>query len=242
MVFPPEVQNEMSQRGDSNGGTMAQRLFYAAWKYAQLVPSQAATIYNTVRPLLVYPPPSSLDVVRSPAVYNEYIAGYQGFLNLYDLAGTNPDPSLRTNVASQLSNLRNTRFSNFAKDHPWQGDVDNPGGIGVNNYVRRFNCSRNFLYMTPELGSAMRSSAQFSTISGALNEYLYLCPNWFIARDHNTFQEGSAHHIFDSHSLFLARAYVGNESEANLSKWIDVPWMLGDLYHIQNLVAALNAQ
>ena len=95
--------------------------------------------------------------------------------------------------------------------------------------------------MTPDLGQAMRSSAQFSTISAAINEYAYVCPHWFMTRDHNTFQEGSAHHIFDSHALFLAKAYVAGQTQAELSKWIDVPWMLGDLYHIQNLVAALSA-
>ena len=95
--------------------------------------------------------------------------------------------------------------------------------------------------MTPDLGQAMRSSAQFGTISAALNEYTYVCPHWFMARDHNSFQEASAHHIFDSHALFLAKAYVAAQSQAELSKWLDVPWMLGDLYHIQNLTAALQA-
>jgi hypothetical protein len=241
MVIPPEVANRMEEIGDVTAGSMPQRVFYAAWKYAQLVPSQAGAIYARVRPLLIYPAPATLDIVRGPAVYNDYIAGYQGFLNLYDMLGTNPDPALRNNVANQLASLRNTRLVNFAKDHPWQGDTDNPGGLSVNNYVRRFNCTRNFLYMTPELGLAMRSSAQSGTIMTALNEYSYICPQWFIARDHNTFQEGSAHHIFDSHALFLAKAYVAGQSQAELSKWIDAPWMLGDLYHIQNLVAALQA-
>ncbi len=244
MEYPSEVANRMSQIGDSTNGTPAgtwQRSFYAAWKYAQLVPSQTASIYSTMRPMLIYPPQADLDIVRNPAMYNDYIVGYQGFLNLYDLAGTNPDPTLRTNVANQLTSLLSTRLTNFAKDHPWQGDVDNPGGLSVNNYSRRFNCTRNFLYMTPELGASMRGSVQFGTISQALNEYLYVCPHWFMTRDHNSFQEASAHHIFDSHALFLAKAYVAGETQSNLSKWIDVPWMLGDLYHIQNLTAALQA-
>ena len=105
----------------------------------------------------------------------------------------------------------------------------------------RFNCSRNFLYMTPALGQAMRSSAQASTIQAALSEYEYVCPAWFIARDSNSFQEASAHHIFDSHALFLAKAYVAMQSQPELSKWLDVPWMLGDLYYIQNVAAALEA-
>ncbi len=242
IAVPPEVLTRMSQINDSTQGISAgthQRTFYAAWKYAQIVPSQAANIYATVRPMLSYPPPT-LDLVRNPALYNDYIAGYQGFINLYDLAGTNPDPNLRAGVETQLNNLLNTRISNFAKDHPWEGSVDNPSGININNYTRRFNCSRNFMYMTPELGSAMRSSAQYSLINTAINEYLYVCPRWFIARDDNTFQEGTTNHIFDSHALFLAKAYVTGDSQANLSKWIDVPWTLGDLYYIQNLTAALS--
>jgi hypothetical protein len=238
---PPEVGARMAQIGDSLGGTMPQRVFYAAWRYAQINPAQAGAMYSTLRPLLVYPPPATLDVVQYPGLFNDYIAGYQGFLNLYDLAGTNPDPSLRANVATQLGNLLNTRLSNFAKDHPWRGAVDNPNGLSINNYARRFNCTRNFLYMTPALGQAMRSSAQASTIVGALNEYEYVCPAWFMARDANTFQEGSAHHIFDSHALFLAKAYVALQTQPELSKWLDVPWMTGDLYHMQNIVAALEA-
>jgi hypothetical protein len=119
--------------------------------------------------------------------------------------------------------------------------VDNPNGLSINNYARRFNCTRNFLYMTPALGQAMRSSAQAPAIQAALNEYEYVCPQWFIARDSNTFQEGSAHHIFDSHALFLTKVYAAAQPQAELSKWIDVPWMLGDLYYMQNLAAAIEA-
>jgi hypothetical protein len=242
MVYPPEVENRMLQIADVTAGVMPQRVFNAAWKYAQLVPSQAADIYNTVRPLLVYPPPDILlDIVRGPGVYNDYIIGYQGFVNLHELAGVSTDVTLKTNVAAQLSSLLSTRLTGFAKDHPWEGSVDNPGGIVTNNYTRQFNCTRNFLYMTPDLGQAMRSSTQSATIQNALAEYTYVCSQWFMARPHDGFQEISAYHIFDSHALFLAKAYVAGESQAELSKWIDVPWMLGDLYHIQNLVATLQA-
>ncbi len=241
MQYPPEVETRMTQIGDTTGGAASPRVFYAAWKYAQVVPAQAASIYAAVRPLLIVPPPAQvLDITRGPAVYNEYINGYQGFLNLADLAG-NPDPATRATVATQLSSLLNTRLTGFAKDHPWEGSVDNPSGLMANNYTRRFNCTRNFLYMTPDLGRAMRSSAQAGSITTALNEYLYVCPHWFMTRDNNSFQEASAHHIFDSHALFLAKAYVAGQSQAELSKWIDVPWMLGDLYHIQNLIAAVQA-
>lgn len=242
MVTPPEVAARMTEIVDSTYGQMPPRAFYAAWKYAQLVPNQAATIYTTMRSVLVVPPPAGfLDIVRGPGAYDDFIVGYQGFLNLYDLAGTNPDPALRSTVATQLASLLNTRLTNFSKNHPWEGSVDNPTGIATNNYTRRFNCARNFLYMTPDLGVSMRSSAQSATILAALNEYTYVCPHWFIARDHNTFQEGSAHHIFDSHALFLAKAYVGSQTQAELSKWIDVPWVRGDLYYMQNLIAALQA-
>jgi len=244
IVIPPEVITRMSQLGDLTSGTPVgawQRTFYAAWKYAQLVPSQALSIYNAVRPTLDNPPSSpALDIQRNPAMYNDYIVGYQGFLNLYDLTGTNPDSALRASVASSLSSVLNTRLTNFDKDHPFVG-LDNPTGVTINQYSRRFNCTRNFLYMTPDLGSAMRNSPQFSTINAAVNEYQYVCPNWFMTRDHNSFQEASSHHIFDSHAVFLAKAYVAQESQASLSKWIDVPWMLGDLYHMQNLVAVLEA-
>ena len=187
-------------------------------------------------------PKELLPIINKPAIQlivDEYIDS--GLKKIIIVTGANPDPGLRSTVASQLASLANTRLTNFAKDHPWQGDIDNPGGISANPYARRFNCARNFTYMTPALGAAMRSSAQASTIVGALNEYEYVCPQWFIARDSNTFAEGSAHHIFDSHALFLAKAYVAAQPQSELSKWLDVPWMLGDLYYIQNVVAALEA-
>ena len=81
MAYPPEVATRMAQIGDAAAGAMPQRVFYAAWKYAQLVPSQAASIYGTVRPLLVYPPPSAptLDIVQRARGLQRLHRGLSGF-------------------------------------------------------------------------------------------------------------------------------------------------------------------
>jgi hypothetical protein len=42
-------------------------------------------------------------------------------------------------------------------------------------------------------------------------------------------------------SHFLAHAYVVGQTETTLTKWLDYPWAVGDLYSIQKLVAALQA-
>jgi hypothetical protein len=251
MEYPPEVVSEMNAIGDSTGawtGFLNQRLFYAAWKYAQVNPAAALSIYNAVRPNLIYPAVhlgSSLPgdtAVRYPFALNDFIAGYQGFINLYDIANPAGDSTLRANVANQLNVLLSARTEQFNKNHPWEGSVDNPSGIVVNNYVRQTNLSRNFLYLTRELGVFMAQSSRATDIRAAIDEYTYLGPFWFMARGHNGFQETSSRHLYDAPTLFAAKAYVQGQSLADLSKYIDVPsFAVGDLFYIQNLVSALSA-
>jgi hypothetical protein len=43
-------------------------------------------------------------------------------------------------------------------------------------------------------------------------------------------------------TLFLIRAYVWGETSSELKKFLDVPWIrVGDLYHLQKLIAAIRA-
>jgi hypothetical protein len=243
MVLPPEVATAMNSMSNTSGTAQPQRIFYAAWKYARLFPSEAWAIYNAVRPALAYPPTLTTDtLVRSPFTYNDYIAGYRGFINLYDMANPGTDTTLRLNVESQLGTLLAERTQGFAKDHPWEGTADNPGGISVNNYVRKYNLARNFLYLTPELGQYMATSSRAADIQTAIEEYTYIGPLWFVARNENTFQEGQAHHLYDLNALFLAKSYISQQPRTELSKYVDAPaFAAGDLFYIRNLVAALQA-
>jgi outer membrane protein assembly factor BamB len=240
-VYPPEVASRMSTRGDISSGAFPQRAFYALWKYAQVFPSQSLDIYNRFRSRLIVPANLTSDqLVRTPHLYNEQIAGYYGFLNLQEMAGrATADASLRQSVQSSLNTLLSQRTQNFAKDHPWAGD-DNPNGISANQYGRMFNLARNFVFLTPELGDYMRQNN--SVISHAVSEYTYLNPLWFTAHIDNAWQEGIKHHLYDNPALFKAKAYVQRSSSTELSKYIDTPMFArGDLYYIQNLVTALEA-
>ncbi len=246
MSFPPEVQTAMNTRTDLTSGAFAQRNFYSLYAYARVFPTAALNIYNTFRPRLVVPSNLTDDtLLRTPHVFNEYIAGYTGFLGLQQLAYGGNYPAdvqtLRNSVTNELNNLMSRRSSRFAIEHPWLGELDNPTGIQINSYSRQFNVARNFLYMTPELGAYLRQNNP-TVMSQAVSLYTYLAPFWFSANTDNAFQEGIKTHLYDSPALFSAKAYVMGESRPELSKYIDVPnFAVGDLFFMQNLTAALSA-
>jgi len=245
MEYPPEILTSMSSKTDTSG-TIPMRGFYGLWKYAQIFPSQANAIYTSFRPRLIYPSNlSDSQLVSSPYTFNDYIAGYRGFLNLQELAYNGNYPSdvatLRNNVTNELNNLLSRRASQFAKDHPYTGELDNPNGTLGGPYNRQFNFSRNFWYLTRELGDYMRQN-NFNTINAAINEYMYLGPFWFAANTDVAFQEGVKQNLWDTGTLFLAKAYIQNASRAELSKYLDAPsFDRGDLFYIQKLVATLEA-
>lgn len=244
MQYPPEVANSMNGRGDTSG--FVQRSFYGLWKYAQVFPSQALSIYNSFRPRLTVPSNlSDQTLLEEPYKFNEQIAAYQGFLALQEIAFNGNYPSdaqqLRNTVQTELNNLMSRRTQQFQKDHPWIGEVDNPSGIRRNNYTRQYNLSRNFLYLTKELGDYIRQN-NFTEVNNAINEYTYLGPFWFAASNDNAFQEGVKTNLYDKPALFAAKAFVQQANQNELSKYVDTPtFERGDLYYIQSLVTALNA-
>jgi len=243
IAYPPEVVSSMAQIGDSTNGPFAMRNFYAFAKYAEIFTSQALSIYNAHRSRLVVPSNLSDDtLLRYPYTFNDYIAGYYGFLRLQELAGrAQADSALRTQVQNDLNSLLTRRTQGFQKDHPWLGENDNPSGIQINTYVRQFNTSRNFLYLTKELGDYMRQN-NGSVIGGAVNEYTYLSPFWFSTNNNNAFQEGVQHNLWEREALFSAKAWVQGAGQSELSKYIDAPTFdRGDYFYINNLVTALEA-
>lgn len=242
------VVTAMAGKPDITTGNMPQRYFYACWKYAQNVAGvNALTVFNACKPMIITSL-AGLDVVQGPMIYNDYIAGWEGYLRLYQLAGSpGGDAATAATVSSNLTTIRNTRLTNFAAEHPWQGNDpwlgDQPNGISINNTIRRTNCARNFTHLVPELGSSMATSVQASIILDAIDLYERICPQWWRSMSNEGWQEAGAmlQHPFDQHAIFLAKAYVKGESQAELSKWLDVPTVRGDVYFIENVVAALQA-
>ncbi len=242
IIIPQPISQSMINKGDVVGH-ISQLGFYGLWKYAELFPDQAINIYNKYKNDLL--PATHLNVIESPHINNKYIAAYQGFLNLQKLAfnGNYPvyEQTKRNNIQAELDSLLTDRVNSFAKDHPWLGENDNPNGIRINNYTRRFNLARNFLFLTPELGQYMRDH-NFSKINDAINEYKYLGAFWFDGFNQNSFQEDIKQHLHDRPALFLASAYIQQLSFDQLSKYIDIPTFdRGDWYYIQDLIAVLRS-
>ena len=91
------------------------------------------------------------------------------------------------------------------------------------------------------MGNYLNQNA-LSKIQTAISEYNQVGPYWFSARYNAAVDEGSKQNLYDYHALFLAKAYGLKESKESLTKYLDVPaFEKGDLFYIQNLIAAIQA-
>jgi hypothetical protein len=211
--------------------------YYALWKYVQHVaPSRAGRVYDLAKTKLQVPVPSIADTSyfrEKPYELNAYIAGYTGFLRLQELTGrTTQDSQLRTQVTHELDRLYQLRVSIFSKDTPY-----------VDNYYhkRSLNVARNFIFMTPELGDYLNRNA-LTTMQQAFNEYDYIAPYWFVSRFESMTSEGALSPLWNYPAMFQAKAFVLKASQAELTKYLDAPaFERGDLFYIQNIIAALEA-
>ncbi|MDT8305499.1 MAG: PQQ-binding-like beta-propeller repeat protein [Anaerolineae bacterium] len=242
IMFPPDIAGDLADhppaiRAIRASWTYPPYNFYALWKYAGVVPDQAVRAYDLAKSKLQVPVPA-LPVAdyfqQKPWELNAWIAGYIGFLELQELAGRETaDATLRSTVTTELNRLLALRVNTFNKDSYW--------GPGNFTYKKRLDAARNFIYLVPELADYLYQQIP-DTVKAAISEYEYIAPYWFVSRFESAIGESTMQHLYDYHALFLARAYILNQSQAELSKYIDVPaFARGDLFYIQNLVAALEA-
>ncbi len=204
--------------------------FYAAWKYAEEF-GGAKAIFDAMNGKLESPPNNSY-LISHPYINNLYIAGYLGYLELQNLAGYPETASVR-NTYNQLLSLR---ANNFSKDNPWGT------GPGWAVYQHALNVAFNFMFLTPELGQYLRQNAS-TEVQQAMDEYTFVAPYWFVSKFDSTWNEGTLQQLYDYPALFQAKAYILNEPYDDLVKYLDVPaFYRGDLFYIQNLVAALAAE
>jgi hypothetical protein len=213
--------------------------FYAAWKYAQIVGNNdlnfARNIFNQMSSKLE-DPLSDDTLTKKPYFLNLYIAGYKGYLELQSLAGY----SQSQNVLSKYQQLLSLRVSGFSKDTPFSpiGANGETAGLPYNNTLA---VARNFMFMTPELGDYLNQHI-YTQAQTAVNEYEYVAPYWFAEGFDVSYGEGTLQHLYDSPAIFQAKAYILKQPYSELVKWIDAPnFYRGDLFYIQNLVAALGA-
>jgi len=207
--------------------------FYACWKYAQVFPSQAVSIMgqirNKVRPL----PADESYLQQRPHILNQYIAGYYGYLALQQLAGEAQSSTVQGYLAAALQK----RLAHFNSVNPLTLDGWEQGG---------------FLYMVPELADHLRTNA------GARVEQVFAAWNWaqpywhipaagecFVYLDREGVQpyvEGAAQDVYAHWAMFQAAANALKWSRSHLEKYLHGAAVYrGDLYYIQNLVAALRA-
>jgi len=244
MPMPPEAAASIENFGPIQNSNpkfswyYPQYNFYALWKYVQIVPEDTATAYQLSKSRLIVPVPvlaTNDYLMQRPYEINAYVAGYTGFLELQSLAGmAGQDSALRTTVTNELNRLINLRVQNFTKDTYW---LDGTGSY----HLRTMNISQNFLFLVPELAEDLRQGA-YANVTAALNEYDDIAPYWFVSRYNATVNEGVRQNLYDSLAIFQAKALIMNESQSELSYYLDVPaFYRGDLIYIQNLVTALEA-
>ncbi len=212
--------------------------FYGAWKYAQTFPGTALTIFNLMKNKLsiadqagVNNDMTDANLIKYPWILNEYIVGYRGYMELEKLAGVTTDISQSSKYA-EYTRLVNLRLNNYSKDVPWDGSY---------NHNNDLNAVRNFIYLTPELADILRTN-KLSQVQDTINQYDILTPYWFVSKYDRSYSESYYQPLDDYAYLFQARAQILKTPFSQLIKYLDVPaFQTGDLFYIQNLVAALQA-
>lgn len=213
---------------------------YALYVYAKNIPEQDresnALVYDLAKSRIDEALENSTSktnqsYLESPFQHNAILAGYIGYLELQDIAGV--DSYQRTEVQAELNRLLNLRWQLFDKDSPW---------IELGRYHRKtLDVARNFLYLVPELGELYRQNI-LNQVSDAINEYELIAPYWFVSRFEAVLGEGAMQTLLNSPAIFQAKAWILHEPMDELQKYIDVPaFKRGDLFYIQNLVAAIEA-
>jgi outer membrane protein assembly factor BamB len=250
-VIPEEVQNQWGQPYQSPYEPSTEPKcgwcgywqhfppfsFYAAWQYAQVVgnsdPMFAKNIFDQMKEKLEAPLSDTI-LTKKPYWLNLYIAGYKGYLELQKLAGYSQDQ----NTLDTYHHLINLRVRIFSKDTPYPPIMAEGSGPV---YYNTLAVARNFMFLTPELADHLNQQI-YSQVQVAISEYETVAPYWFVSKFDGSYGEGTLQHLYDSPSLFQAKAYILKQPYTELVKWLDVPaFYRGDLFYIQNLVAALNA-
>jgi len=250
MILPKEVSDAIGNNqyppsiGAGGGWSWGypQYNFYGMWKYAQNVPGvDALVVYNLAKRTLMVPipdlPGGQTDYFRKqPFELNGWIAGYIGFLELQSLAGmSGTDSSLRNQVSNELDNMIQLRKNIFSKDSYWS----DPYSPDYNYYKKKLDIARNFMYLVPELAQEL----SVNQVQEAVDEYEYVAPYWFVSRYEATMGEGVMADLYTYNAILQAKGQILGESQAALSKYLDVPaFARGDLYYIQQLITLLNAQ
>lgn len=140
-------------------------------------------------------------------------------------------------VSAMSAGMGPVNFNAYARraEHDYLDPRDIPTGYSVPV----------FFGMTPEVGRFIRDQT-----GGAALSYLNSKQTgngvlwWYLTRVGVHAERGETSFLlpWTSWSHFLARAYIAGDSQANLRRWLDRPWTVGDLYSIQKIVATIHAR
>ncbi len=234
-----------------NIGSFLPDASYGAWKYAVAEgfnQSQVLALFNNMKGKLQKAGSGNdmtdANLIAYPYILDQYINGYRGYLELEKLAGVTADIT-QSSQWCEFARLVSLKLNNFNENTPLDNSWNN------NNVL---NVARNFMYMTPELASLMINGFSTSTgcnysapsvlskVQTAISNYQILEPFWFVSKYDRTYDEGIFQPLYDIPALFQTRAYVLQQPFSELVKYLDEPaFYRGDLFYIQNLVAALQA-
>jgi hypothetical protein len=236
---PPEV---IAASAGSGPRTEVNSYSYEGWRsapYAFYAMAQYAEVFGGARQILdnarsrlplmnsFNQVPADGVLIRVPFILNAYIAGYLGYLKLEQLAGYAETASVR----SQADRLLALRASSFSKDTPYTGT----------SYCRALSVSRNFIFLVPETAQYLRDHA-LTRVQEAVQEYEEIAPYWFVPNVGVEYGEGAVRNLYDYPALFLAEAWILEAPFDRLVRFLDEPAVArGDLFFIDNLVAALGA-
>lgn len=214
---------------------------YAVWKYAQAGLGDPQVLFsqiqNKLKPQITLIKASLTDsyLAAYPHVHNAYISGYIGYIELAKLAGQSP--SVYQPFQDELDRLLILRAQNLTVF-----PTPNTGNNNANLYFKTAITMWNFMYLTPELADYLYENAQTNVLD-ILNTYLSIAPYWMVAINGETQGENALMPYQQTHSLFQALAQVKGASFDELLKYLDTPIVpTGDLYHIDNLVAVIEAE
>lgn len=223
------------------GWSLPPHNIYAVWKYAQAGLGNPNALFTQVQvklraPITANRPILTDDYLSSmPHIHNAYIAGYTGYVELAKLAGR--PLSEYSAYQAELNRLMQLRSSQFTINlvH-WSGLTPN----AIRDYFLMIH-AWNFMYMVPELSDYLADN-NLSQVREALDHYTFQAPYWMIAHNRESQGENGIVPYQHAHSLFQARAKILGETQASLTKYLDSPIVpVGDLYYIDNIVSALEA-
>jgi hypothetical protein len=206
---------------------------YAIWKAAQAGIINPATAFDSIKTKLA----STVNEtqITGPQIRNAYLAGYKGYIELAKLAGrpASEYSAYQTTYSAQISK-RIQEWANYP--------VQTTSNSSANKQAMAVVTMWNFLYLMPEVASDLLTADPSGKMVASVNLYQQIAPHWMIGQNEETQSENGIMPYQQTHSMFQALAKIQKAPYGELTSYLDDPVVpIGDLYYIDNLVAALES-